>query len=355
MSDYLPEDVLIDIFTRLPIKTLLQIRCVCKSLYALINNPSFITAHINRTISHTNTPLLLLNYHIDKKEHYSIHCDDKTFVECTVCHSSISYLRVVGSCNGLICLSDDIHGYTDLIILWNPAIDKSVTLTFASDSHECVLGFGFDSRANDYKVVRIVYLHDSFESEVDVYELSTGLWRSIGTAAPLYHMILCHLSHVFVNGASHWIAIEENRYLILSFDMGSEVFKEIMLPSSISNGNKLKLSVARFGESLSLFHYGEEELIWMTSKSCCIWVMKEYGVVSSWTKLFTVGLRGISKVLGFRKTGEVLVGMGNGELVSYDPKSKKVVFTGICGYRSPFHLDTYVESLVLLGRKKLKS
>ncbi|XP_059661225.1 F-box/kelch-repeat protein At3g06240-like isoform X1 [Cornus florida] len=376
MSDYLPQETLVDIFTRLPIKTLLQIRCVCKTWYALINSPIFITTHINRAIANTTTPLLLLRYHSGygrEEEHYSVHCDDETFDECLTLDCPIDcyhlyqyyYYRIVGSCNGLICLSDDLFAmsveeFTNVIILWNPAVRKSVRLPmprFTYDSHGLhgfVLAFGFDSRTNDYKVVRIVHLHDSFDfvvrPEVDVYELSTGVWRSSGSAAPPYYTNMGHWSHVFVNGASHWVAfepgVEQNRNLILSFDMGSEVFIEMILPDSVANVCKLNLSIALFGESLSLFHYDDN--IWSTDKSCCIWVMKEYGVEGSWTKLFTVDLGGINKVLGFRKTGEVLVEKSDGELVSYDPKSEDEVEIGICSYKSSLHLDTYMESLVLL-------
>ncbi|XP_059669013.1 F-box protein CPR1-like [Cornus florida] len=268
-----------DIFTRLPITTLVQMRCVCKSWYALINNPTFITTHTNRTIAHNTTPLLLLGYNNGKNKHYS-------------------------------------------------TIDKSVTLSVTPDSHDCVLGFGFDSRTNDYKVVRIIYFRFwsfAVRSEVDVYELSTGLWRSIASTPPPNHMIVCCRPHVFVNGASHWITNELRdeelyRYLILSFDMGSEVFKEMMLPSSIANDCTRDVSIAPFGESLSLIHYDNE--FRGRSSSCCVWVMKEYGVVSSWTKLFTVDLGGINRVLGFRTTGEVLVEKYDRGLVSYDPKLK---------------------------------
>ncbi|XP_059661229.1 F-box/kelch-repeat protein At3g23880-like [Cornus florida] len=132
--------------------------------------------------------------------------------------------------------------------------------------------------------------------EVEVYEISTDLWRSSRAVVPPYEIINPrHCSHVFVKGASHWVAIEhekeQNRYLILSFDMDSEVFGEMMLPASVSNGRGLNLSISFFGESLSLFHYDDGVLSDGSYYNICpIWVMKEYGSVESWTKLFTVDL-----------------------------------------------------------------
>ena len=47
MSDYLPNEVIIDILKRLPADSLIRCRCVCKSWYSLISIPHFITTHLN--------------------------------------------------------------------------------------------------------------------------------------------------------------------------------------------------------------------------------------------------------------------------------------------------------------------
>lgn len=39
-----------------------------------------------------------------------------------------SFLRVVGVCDGLICLADDMFCYAYDFFIWNPAIRKLVTL-----------------------------------------------------------------------------------------------------------------------------------------------------------------------------------------------------------------------------------
>lgn len=46
MLPYMPEEILTEVFVRLPIASLLRLRCVCKSLCSLISSPSFTTAHI---------------------------------------------------------------------------------------------------------------------------------------------------------------------------------------------------------------------------------------------------------------------------------------------------------------------
>ncbi|KAL7218696.1 hypothetical protein ACSBR2_011879 [Camellia fascicularis] len=167
------------------------------------------------------------------------------------------------------------------------------------------LGFGFDPLTNNFKVLRLVYFQERFgyrlPAELDVYMLSIWAWRTIGTVAPSYNLMQC-VSHVFVNWACHWIGCkamtkETRCYLILSFDIGSEVFHEIKLPNCVANVFRLIASVAVYEESICLFHYDMD--CGYLSTNCDIWVMKEYDVVESWTKLFTVDF-GISKAVGFR-------------------------------------------------------
>lgn len=93
--------------------------------------------------------------------------------------------RIIGSCNGLVCITDDQFSYAHDTILWNPSIRKYVPLpkpritVFKHGKFEHVMGFGFDPKSNDYKVVRIVYLEPSKKFEIDIYRLSSGTWEDI--------------------------------------------------------------------------------------------------------------------------------------------------------------------------------
>ncbi|XP_059663821.1 F-box protein CPR1-like [Cornus florida] len=331
-------------------------------------NPNFITAHINRTTADKKKTQLLLRYrsHADQKDHYSVRFDDETFDECMTLDSSYNmlshlYYSLVGSCKGLICLRNNAG-----VVVWNPAIRKTLRLpkppsSLSDRRFPCtvLVGFGFNSCTNDFKVIRMFQFLD-LDTEIfmvppvaEVYEISTGLSRAI-SAVPPYNMSSGKKScsyydeSVFVKGASHWLLIE-NPNSILSFDMASEVFREVMFPASVANETAMSISI--FRESLSLFTYDRD--LW----EYCIWVMKEYGVVESWTKLFTIG-RQIGRVLGLRKTGEILVAkvallsfdFGR-ELVSFDPVNKQQVNLGIRWSQCSPRLDTYMESLVLLDRK----
>ncbi|KAA8524477.1 hypothetical protein F0562_010900 [Nyssa sinensis] len=367
MSDYLPPDVLIEILTRLPVKSVIRFTSVCKSWYSLIRNPSFITTHLNQTIASKkkNDQFLLVRHYNknDKKEHYTLHHDDETFGDKFLeiqfpFKSQLAFFRIVGSCNGLLCLCDDLFGDTHTIVLWNPSIRKSVNLPMPSKPqwpNMFVLGFGLDPTTNDYKVVRIVYYKEHLfryktPPEVEICTLSTKSWRRISSTAPPYCIVEFMWSQVFLNGAVHWIAYDPHvvggfHNLILSFDMRNEVFCEMTLPVALAGQQATSLSINVLGESLAIFGYVRQ----IGTGSCCIWVMKEYGVAESWTKLVTINLPGeLGSTVGFKKNGEVLLSMRNNLFVSYDPKTQQIKELGIHGNSRSFYVDTYMETLVLL-------
>ena len=84
---------------------------------------------------------------------------------------------------------------------------------------------------------------------------------------------------------------------------------------------------------------------------CSVWVIKEYGVAESWTKLYDIDVGVIIwQVVGFAKIGEVLViNTVNGELLSYNPSSQQISYIDISAQLAPFYLDTYMESLAVLN------
>ncbi|KAF5935645.1 hypothetical protein HYC85_026774 [Camellia sinensis] len=282
MSDYIPRELLIDILTRLPAETLVRFTLVCKSWYSLITSPSFISHHLNLTISNPNSTHLLLRYCTEdpiQQEHYSLRCDDpinNTFKEYAKLNFPFTCIDppfgLVGSCNGLICISDDQYCYNHKMFLWNPLIRKSVSIPYPNvrfGSHGPFmhsLGFGFDSISNDFKVVRIVHIGldcNRVPPEVELYTLKTGIWRNISDKA-LPYIVVERSRQAYINGVSHWVAHTPRyghggifRNLIVSFNMNDEVFGEISFPEGIAGEDKWmqKMSLLVFGETLCLIQH----------------------------------------------------------------------------------------------------
>ncbi|CAN4084502.1 unnamed protein product [Withania somnifera] len=418
MSDYLPKDVVIEILSKLPLKNLVQCTTVCKSWHTLITNPNLISLHHNTYITNPlRRPLLFIRHYnmFDKLERYALHFDEEeeeqedslNVVDLFEEHlelkcpkrSRSEYLRIVGCCNGLVCLSDDYDKYTDTVVLWNPIICKHLDLPSPNLGYNgrgsCVYGFGFDVVNKDYKVVRVVYNSTSTEDYklqipptvefleklravkflvppgVEVYSLTSGVWRTISGVSPKYILHQNHSVSTFLNGAVHWIASNssdsddcndtttttssggggddsKDGSSIVAFDVGAENFRVICLPDSVTERNVMKLDVMIMGTSLALIEY---EKFWQ-SDYCWIWAMEEYGVVKSWSRVYNIDLRGgFRNVVGFRTHGELLISARMVGMVSYNPKTRNISYLGIHGTNRSFHGEPFFESLALVGKE----
>ncbi|KAA8516860.1 hypothetical protein F0562_017322 [Nyssa sinensis] len=287
----LPADVVTDILSRLPVETLLRFRCVSKPWCALIDSSDFIKFHLKRSIETKNNLSIVLG---DVNGLYTINFE--WLDEAVKLDSPIEFkdceIEVSGSCNGLLCLSNIEQD----IVLWNPSTRKCKKLPVApiefprgfSILDTCpfiVYGFGHDVVNDEYKVVRMVQYYvqdnDSFDSEVKVYNLKSNSWRRI----PDFPYYLCHdeVNGILAGGALHWVVRRKPKpataNLIAGFDIGTEEYR--LVPQPEYENKKFLMNIGVLGECLCILcnYY----LVGVD-----IWVMKEYGVKESWTKLFSV-------------------------------------------------------------------
>ncbi|XP_004304761.1 PREDICTED: F-box protein At4g22390-like [Fragaria vesca subsp. vesca] len=176
-------------------------------------------------------------------------------------------------------------------------------------------GFGYDSRTHDYKVVRIVrYLAwTGRKTSYEIWSLAQPSWKALSVLPPVDDFRPSSRS-IFVSGAVHWVHgrvhgiwMHEANPTIVSFDMSDEVFGEITMPQVMMI--KSHRIISRYRNSLAVLQW-DFVLDDAKQKQLDMWVMKEYGVVESWTKLLTVKLpeyiHSIRR-LGFRNNGEALI------------------------------------------------
>ncbi|KAM7468845.1 hypothetical protein LguiA_007028 [Lonicera macranthoides] len=366
---HLPAELLTEILSRLPVKTLLLCTSVSKSWYSLITSPFFITTH---QLNNRNNPapLLLLRqeYSLNKKKHCSLHYNNDTFeefVELDLPHITKEnrYIRIAGICNGLVCLYD-LNEY--IVALWNPSLKKSIILPKPCAVRESGafyhIGFGIDPISNDYKIVKLTTTYIILDGDlelltppkVELFELSTSSWRDINVGDYPY-VISPSNQPVLFNGVVHWAGYNQKckvgsgfHPFIVSFDMRNDTLGVVMVPPCGQNSPDWCVRFILFGESLSIFHRDVDH-------SCCLWVMKEYGVGSSWTKQFTIDLGQpyVGRPLCCSKNGDILLEKRNWDsfewdFVSYDPKTKLIKNLEI-HVPASLYLDTYEykESLVL--------
>ncbi|KAK8558892.1 hypothetical protein V6N12_042184 [Hibiscus sabdariffa] len=371
---YMPVEMILEILKRLPVKSLVRCKSVCKTWNTLISNPSFISVHLQASLSN-NTPFLLLGCLKKDGLEYSLHYDNDGFGKFKQLpfprFGFVFDSQVVGSCNGVICVR--LYTYDELrFVLWNHSIQKYISLPQLSFSEDDDFNFvfGFDLVTNDYKLLIVGVDKDGTWIEPYLFSLNENCWKRVNAFSTNYAFVPGPLN--FVNGAVHWSGYRERNngeysHAILGFDLSAEEFFEINFPES-SSGFPFDLSIMKYGESS------------IAVTTCPIdvelelWVMKKYGVVESWTKVLTLHrdpvYAWIPKVLVFKKNGEFLLQMNDAKMASLDLNSQQmeaslylnsqqielhVVDFGadlisVGSYVELLSVRSYVESLVLLDK-----
>lgn len=249
----LPEDIITDILKRLPAKSLVRFRCVCKPWGALLTDSNFIKAHLKRNRSvfqsnlKTNTRLILARYcdtllsatdSSDTKNKNAIQAEELDFPLV----KNLPYY-VKGHSDGLLCLVIN-DGYEGLLVIYNPSIQQYRKLPNPGNfrSTREVIGIGYDETCDDYKVVRVPSNYcrmkcPGYKPKVEVLTLKSNTWRQIPDEdTPPYFV-----EHIFqateVNGGLYWLVEDHQtaRCLILRFDLAGEKFKVIPPPPDESS------------------------------------------------------------------------------------------------------------------------
>ena len=340
--DQVPYDVVNDIFGRLPVKSLTRFRSVSKPCNSIISDPTFISTLFNlnltKSLISTNTHSGYLLYtptvttehsSSTSKQLCTVVCNnDRTLTQVSKFEipSFPGEYSIVGFFNSVFCLASYHQDFYHITYLWNPSIRKFKELRstrFRYSDVEVVFGFAFDSKNNDFKVLRLVAFREKKpQAEAELYTLSTDSWRkviitteSLRGYEPNFGSIVSVLPHsVFCNGALHFIAKTSRHHFILSFDVHDETFHEIKLPQHQNHSLSFQLAVFKGLLAVLFFFRG----VYNTGCLCHFWVMEEYGVVGSWTRKCLIPMDSPHDFYCCTDNGELLFKSANG-LVSINP------------------------------------
>ncbi|GKD05158.1 F-box associated domain containing protein [Tanacetum coccineum] len=196
----------------------------------------------------------------------------------------LSIYIFIGSANGLVIASgyDHRRSFSTFVVLNLMTKDSVVLPNYMKHQKrvEGALGFGYDSMTDDYKVVAI--FHTKSSSNVYVYSLRTYNWRRLSDSPYNHSLISWDRRGVFVNGFVHWIARKASASVIVSFSLADETFSEVPSPSQYNNnGHGLRYYTCR------LVALGDKLAI--VSEGGLVWLMNEYGLKKSWTKIVVHG------------------------------------------------------------------
>ncbi|XP_016451544.2 F-box protein At3g07870-like [Nicotiana tabacum] len=361
----LPMVIMLEILSKLPIKSIFCCKVVCKLWYKLLtSDPLFLNMFHKRSpfscllLSDIDAPITLIELKPDF-DCYSCPVNkpivlNPKFHLPPLNNLGVGFvkqtLRLIGTCNGLIGLLSKNHS----IYVSNPLLGEYFKVKLPEREKrvsQIIYGFCFSEVSGQYKVLKLLNRkfqdHDPKVSELEVYTLGVDeKWRNVGKAPyPLWGS----LSKVNVNGALHWLDDEdtEKGARICSFNITTEEVKPVSAPPGLKTLSLL-LMLAELRNCLCLSDYSDEQHV-------DIWWMREYGVAESWTKdriLMDSIPRDICDTKYIPtiiwKDGEILMRSHRGtQLVSYNPKEKK--FRKVHVYGCGIDATKYVPSFYSLN------
>ncbi|XP_074326133.1 putative F-box protein At1g47790 [Apium graveolens] len=277
---YLPEEIMFEILSWLPVKSLVRFKSVCKLWRSIISNNIFIRTHL----ANSKNKGVILNYRSDLTEIAGIadydyievhdtHQDSVKLYHLPPRETSIIYIN---SFDGLVCLYNYDGG---VIYIWNPATRRFKILPSPNKEFSNVrafVGLGFDPICNDYKILRIVFrrLVSSFGQrllQAELYSANADSWKEIPISESLreFHPFSTKIVH-----AKTGVLYLESHTELLAFDLHREVFQLYPLPK-----------LCHIVRSQVLDYEGNVTMIFESiDKSVSLYMLDD---AMSWTKMFS--------------------------------------------------------------------
>jgi hypothetical protein len=199
----LPSSITTHILLQLPIKAVSICKCVCKTWNAMISDSYFATLYFERASlglmirnadsGRVSNTLHLFEYQPENLLRVVYTKFDPKFKlplrnANTTCHLPSYHpeddkFAVVNSCNGLLCLREPDS--VNHLVVCNQITGEFIRLPETAPNRKPIcVGFGFQPKTNEYKVIRMWKIYDRWCSKSDVmaaevHTLGTTTWRNV--------------------------------------------------------------------------------------------------------------------------------------------------------------------------------
>ncbi|KAL6620622.1 hypothetical protein ACP70R_035761 [Stipagrostis hirtigluma subsp. patula] len=257
----LPDELLTEVLLRLPVKSILRFRAVCRSWAALLSSEEFCGLHMEMVEVKPPPPKLLfvsptMNFNSTAVYACSLaaHRDDLLF---TLDYARGNFVDVLPApCRGLTLLYDAV---APAYYVCNAATRAITRLPPCQDVPFATAGLGFDARTKLYKVVRFLRskCHEKQPYKCEVYTLGGedgDHWRPVAGGVPfrfckfansaIWNAVCNKMPPVFADGFLHWLInhslfVDKPRAAIISFSLTNETFSWIRSPPFVVSGVQL--------------------------------------------------------------------------------------------------------------------
>ncbi|KAL3818010.1 hypothetical protein ACJIZ3_003915 [Penstemon smallii] len=279
---YVPNEIAIDILSRLQVESVLQCRKVCKNWRKLTSSSQFIELHQRRAAP------IILRRHGSYQDSWVSVIDEKSEEKCEV--MGLGTFSLLGCCNGLVLMKPRYPSFDYFVI--NPlSKGGKITTIYSMISRGDPCGFFFHPLAKEYRIL-FACKNSGSCYEYHLYLFGAKMWRK--TINPYFYCVpprdatCCAI----VNRALHWIHSRfvvwertgEN-FCIIVFETNNEKFSMRPIPpvqsQSRGRGQTMRLLVKE--DRLCFCHVASEEHV------MSVWILEDY-VNWCWIRKYNVNL-----------------------------------------------------------------
>ncbi|KAJ4894155.1 putative F-box/kelch-repeat protein [Raphanus sativus] len=277
MISNLPKDLLEEILSRVPVKSISKVRSTCKNWNVLTKDQRFANKHIEKaTASQQEKEVLVItgdaNYDLINVKFYDFH--NKTFGPSTKSNGILItqqnsdsgvFVRDIFYCNGLLLC---VLGNVKLrLLVWNPYWGKTRWIKSPTKRSGEMFAFGYDKSSRTHKILRLSKYDDDLFIHMDIYDWSSDSWRILDATFDT-NIFECIKPGLSLKGNTYWYVELEDGFLHC-FDFTRERFGPLLpLPFKWSYGFNESLSLIKEDKLAVLLEPWDifEIPVWVTNK-----------------------------------------------------------------------------------------
>uniref|UniRef100_A0ACD5ZCM6 Uncharacterized protein n=1 Tax=Avena sativa TaxID=4498 RepID=A0ACD5ZCM6_AVESA len=300
----LPDEIVTEVLLRLPVKSILRFRAVCRSWAAALSSEEFCSLHTAKVeAAEPASPRLIF---ISPAPGF----DSTGVFSCSPSRDDDGLLFTLDDvrgdfadmtpapCRGLTLVYDAV---APAYYVFNAATRAVTRLPRYQDSVRATAGLGFDARTKEYKVVRLFQgeYYENQKIKCEVYTLGGehgDRWRPAAGGVPFRFCKFANaaistarsskLQPVFADGFLHWLIdpvhlVKVPRAAILSFSVADETFRWVRSPPFHLSG----VHLAEIDDRLCIVRD-----LRPSGSMLEIWRMREYSSTGDWSLEHSIDL-----------------------------------------------------------------
>ncbi|EOA19601.1 hypothetical protein CARUB_v10002783mg [Capsella rubella] len=299
---HLPEDLVVEILSRVPAVSLARLRSTSKAWNVLIKDGRLATEHYGNAPKHSLIIMLIAFrvYLVSVDLHQVYNNKVKVASQFSLKDPLYDSFKEVDICNIfhcdglLLCTTVD-----NRLVVWNPCSGEVKWIQPRRSNERFTIFALSKSSSNKYKILRInqtlEYGVTSWKILLDweIYDFTINSWRVVGKLTNSWFIPNMNERGTSVNGNAYWLANSKdltNMDFLLGFDFSSERFTSVSLPwdDHLPYYHLIALSVTREDQKLCIIASQV-----MQSSSRDVWIatkIESSTGAASWAKFLSLRL-----------------------------------------------------------------